>query len=410
MSLPSVDESLPLAGIRVIDFGTTVAGPSASRMLADFGAQVIRIESQVHPDTLRVGTPYAGGVRGVNRSGYFAAYNAGKLSFSLNLQKPEARDIVRRLVEHSDVVLETFAPGVMGRWGLTYRQLSEWKPSIIMASHSLQGQTGPHSPHRGYGQIASAMGGWYDLTGLEDGEPLGPYSAYTDFLSWPFLVTALLIALEIRDETGLGQHIDHAQIESSIHFLAPLLVDLQVNDRLASRHGNHEDYAAPCNTYACAGEDRWIAITVSTDDQWVALCNAMGHSETARDDRFATLASRKASEAELDLLVGSWVSGHPADELATRLQRVGVSAGQVARAEDLMADRQLAHRGFFKRLDHAEMGEHAVLTQAFRISGLDISPRRSAPLLGEHTYAICKEILELTDDHIAELTANDVLA
>src|SRR5690348_13654708 len=198
MTLPDSDPGLPLAGVRVIDFCTTVAGPSAVRHLADFGAQVIKVESQAHPDTLRTATPYKDRTAGLNRSGYFAAYNAGKLSLALNMQKPEAKQIVRRLVERSDVLVETFVPGVMARWGLTYEVLSGWNPRLIMASHSLQGQTGPHARHRGYGQIASAMSGWYDLTGEEGGEPLGPYSAYTDFICWPFLLTAILVALEER--------------------------------------------------------------------------------------------------------------------------------------------------------------------------------------------------------------------
>ncbi|HEY8489890.1 MAG TPA: CoA transferase [Dehalococcoidia bacterium] len=408
MPLPEPDPALPLAGLRVLDFGTTVAGPSAARHLADFGAQVIKIESQVHPDTLRVGTPYAGGVRGLNRSGYFAAYNAGKLSLALNLQKPEAREIVRRLVERSDVLLETFVPGVMARWGLTYQQVSAWNPRIIMASHSLQGQWGPHARHRGYGQIASAMSGWYDLTGLEGGEPLGPYSAYTDFVSWPFLLTAILVALEVRDATGRGQYIDHAQLETSLHFLAPLLLDLQLTGRMATRRGNREDYAAPNNVYPCRGDDRWIAVTVTDDGEWAALCRALGHPEAAADPRFATFEARKAHEAELDALIAAWTAEEEPFALAERLQAAGVAAGVVARAEDLFQDPQLAHRGFFRRLPHPEIGEHAVLTQTFRIEGVAAGPARAAPLLGEHTHEVCREVLGMTDEEIAAYAAAGV--
>jgi crotonobetainyl-CoA:carnitine CoA-transferase CaiB-like acyl-CoA transferase len=219
--------SLPLAGVRVLDFGTTLAGPIAGRYLADFGAEVIKIESESHPDSLRVGTPYAA-EGGIDRSGYFAAYNTGKFSFALDLQQPGAKDIVRRLVERADVLLENFAPGVMDRLGLSSEELRSWNPRLIFASHSLQGQTGPLSRHRGYGQIASGMTGWYDLTGEEGGEPLGPYSAYTDFLSWPLLFSAILVALEVRDTTEIVPRIDHAQVESSLHFLAPLLLDQQL--------------------------------------------------------------------------------------------------------------------------------------------------------------------------------------
>jgi len=406
--LTEADPALPLAGIRVIDFSTTVAGPSAVRHLADFGAQVIKIESLAHPDTLRAATPYADRVAGVNRSGYFAAYNAGKLSLSLNMQKPEAIEVVRRLVERSDVLVEAFVPGVMGRWGLTYEQVSAWNPRIIMASHSLQGQSGPHSRHRGYGQIASSMSGWYDLTGEEDGEPLGPYSAYTDFICWPFLVTAVLVALEVREETGKGQYIDHAQLESSIHFLAAPLLDLQITGNMTTRHGNHEDYACPNNVYLCVGPDRWIAITVDSNVAWVAMCNELRHPEVVQDTRYIDLAARKAHEAELDEMISGWTVAHDAFALADRLQATGVAAGAVARAEDLFTDPQLRHRGFFRRLPHAELGEHAVLTQSFRIDDWRPGPWRAAPLMGEHTHEICTEILGMTEDEIAVYAAAGV--
>ena len=408
MPLTEADPALPLAGIRVIDFSTTVAGPSAVRHLADFGAQVIKIESLAHPDTLRAATPYADRVAGVNRSGYFAAYNAGKLSLSLNMQKPEAIEVVRRLVERSDVLVEAFVPGVMGRWGLTYEQVSAWNPRIIMASHSLQGQSGPHSRHRGYGQIASSMSGWYDLTGEEDGEPLGPYSAYTDFICWPFLVTAVLVALEVREETGKGQYIDHAQLESSIHFLAAPLLDLQITGNMTTRHGNHEDYACPNNVYLCVGPDRWIAITVDSNVAWVAMCNELRHPEVVQDTRYIDLAARKAHEAELDEMISGWTVAHDAFALADRLQATGVAAGAVARAEDLFTDPQLRHRGFFRRLPHAELGEHAVLTQSFRIDDWRPGPWRAAPLMGEHTHEVCSDILGMTEDEIAVYAAAGV--
>jgi crotonobetainyl-CoA:carnitine CoA-transferase CaiB-like acyl-CoA transferase len=400
--------NLPLAGIRVVDFSTTVAGPSASRHLADFGAEVIKIESLAHVDGLRNATPYADRTPGINRSGYFAAYNAGKKSLALNMQKPAARDVVRRLIERADVLLEAYVPGVMARWGLTWEQVSAWNPRIIMASHCLQGQWGPRAGHRGYGQIASAMSGWYDLTGLPGEEPVGPYSAYTDFICWPYLLTAILVALDVRDQTGRGQRIDHAQLETSVHFLAPLLLDLQINGRLAVRRGNREDYAVPNNVYRCAGDDRWLAVTVTTDVEWAALCAALGHPEAAADPRFTGCDARKAHEADLDSLIGAWTRDADAFALAERLQAAGVAAGAVARAQDLFADPQLAHRGFFRRLNHVEIGEHAVLTQTFRISGMEPGPFIAAPLLGEHTYQICTDVLGMDADEIAALAAEGV--
>lgn len=406
MALPESLADLPLSGLRVLDFGTTVAAPTAARFLGDFGAQVIKIESTVHPDTLRVGTPYADRTPGIDRSGYFAAYNAGKLSFALNLKAEGANEMVRRLVEKSDVVIEAYVPGVMEAFGLSYKQLSAWNPKLIMASHCLQGQSGPYSRHRGYGQIASAMTGWYDLTGYEGAAPLGPYSAYTDFIAWPFFVTAILAALEVRDVTGRGQYLDQAQVETSTHFLGPSLLDLQVNGRMLTRRGNQEDYAVPNNTYRCNGdEDRWIALTVHNEAEWAALCSTMGRADLAENPKLATLGGRQQFREDIDAAIDLWMSDQDASAAVAALQQEGVPAGIVAKASDLLSDPQLASRAFFRRLAHSEIGDHAVLTQSFRISDMAPGPLRAAPLLGEHTDALCRELLGMSDQEIADFAA-----
>jgi len=397
--------ALPLDGVRVLDFGTTLAGPIAARHLADFGAEVIKIESEAHPDSLRVGTPYAA-EGGIDRSAYFAAYNAGKRSFALDLRHPGAKDVVRQLVEKADVLLENFAPGVMARLGLTPELLREWNPRLILASHSLQGQTGPLSRHRGYGQIASGMTGWYDLTGAEGGEPLGPYSAYTDFLSWPLLFGAILVALELRDTTGFVTRIDHAQVESSLHFLAPLLLDQQLNQTHPSRRGNHTDDFAPNNAYPCAGDDRWIALTARSDEEWREIASVLGLGD---DERFATLAGRKADERELDNRLAAATSTFDAGELAAKLQARGVPAAVVAKAEDLFGDPQLAHRKMFRALQHPYLGEHHVLTASFLIDGMEPGPFATSPLLGEHTFEVARDVLGLDDETIGTLVADGVL-
>ncbi len=404
-STPRRTKKLPLEGIRIVDFSTTLAGPMASRHLADFGAEVIRVESSAHPDTLRVGTPYKDNIAGVNRSGYFGAYNAGKKSLALNMTKPESREIVRRLIKQADVVLEAYVPGVMDRWALGWKDLQALNPRLIMASHCLQGQWGPRASHRGYGQIAAAMTGWYDLTGLPGQDAVGPYSAYTDFVCWTFLATSILVALEVREQTGLGQHIDHAHVDTSIHFLAPLLLDLQINGHLAKRRGNWEDFASPSNAYQCAGDDRWLAVTVSTEEEWRKFCEVLGHPEVASDPRFTTLADRKANELALDELIGTWTRDVNDIEVATKLQAAGIAAGYVERASDLFADPQLAHRKLFRRLQHSELGDHAVITSSFRIAGLEPGPFSAAPLLGEHSFEVCSEILGMSAEEIAEYAA-----
>ena len=378
-------------------------------MLADFGAQVIKIETSHHLDTLRLGTPYAEGVPGPNRSGYYAAYNAGKLSMALNLKIPAAGRVLQKLIEVSDVLVEANVPGVIERLGFGYDRVHNWNPRMVMASHSLQGRFGPRSAHRGYGQLAGAVTGWYDLTGLEGEEPVGPYSAYTDFISWPFLSSAILVALEMREVTGQGQYIDQAQVESSLQFLTPALLDLQANGRTLSRRGNHESYAVPNNTFACSGDDdRWIAITVRTDSEWRSLCYVLSSEQLRNGDRWSTFAARRSGETELDEVIGGLTKNWDAFALEDALQQHCVPAGVVARASDLLADSQLAHRAFFRHLSHPEIGRHSVHSQAFQMAGIDTGPAFAAPTLGEHTYAICRDILCISEEDIAELTAEGV--
>lgn len=402
------DDSRPLAGVKIVDFSTTLAGPVASRYLADYGATVVKVETAHHPDTLRSHLPFAGRQPGIDRSAYFAVYNAGKLSFALDMTKPGAYAVAVRLVKWADVVLETYTPHVMKSWGLAYEDVRKIKPDIIMASQCLQGQTGPYRDHRGYGQMASALAGWYEVTGWPDGEPVGPYSAYTDFISWGFLLVAILAALEHRERTGQGQYIDQAQYESALTFAATALLDYQVNGRVVTRQGNRDPAMTPHGVFPCLGEDRWCAIAVRNDDDWRALCREMGCPALADDPRFATFLARKANEAELEAIIARWTQTLTPEEVMERLQARGVPAGLVARAQDLFSDPQLQYRQQFVWLDHPEIGPHAVITSPFRLSAAPSFPGRAAPRLGEHTEFICREFLGMSAEEIAELAANGV--
>ncbi len=408
--LPAADaERRPLTGVKVFDFTSTVLGPTATRYLADHGATVVRVESLAHPETTRIATPYGGGQPGLNSSGYFATHNAGKLGLTLNMNKPGARRVVERLIRWADVLLESFAPGVMARWGLSYDEVRALKPDIIMASTSLQGQTGPNRSHRGYGQMASAMAGWFELTGWPDGEPVGPYSAYSDFIDWSFLLIAILTALDHRRRTGEGQYLDQSQLESALQFLAPALLDCQANGTVARRDGNRDPHAAPHGVYRCLGEDRWCAIAAATEEEWRSFCGVIGEPAWSREGRFRTLAERKAHEDELDALIEAWTAERRAEDVMAAMQEAGVAAGVVQNAEDLFADPQLAHRGHFAVLDHPEIGPYHIATSCFRLSRCENRPTGPAPLLGEHNALVLKQFLGMSDDEIADLVAEGVL-
>jgi crotonobetainyl-CoA:carnitine CoA-transferase CaiB-like acyl-CoA transferase len=398
-----------LRGLRVIDFAWVVTGPITGRLFAEFGADVIRVESARRLDPGRTLQPWAGGKAGLNRSQMFANANAGKRSVTLDLARPEARDLARRLVAGADVVIESFTPGTMGRWGLDYASVRALRPDIVYLSTCQQGQTGPHASYRGYGSLAAALAGFYTVTGWPDRDPSIVYGAYTDFVAHHFASAAVLAALDHRARTGEGQHIDVSQRETGLHFLIPEILEYTVNGRAAGRRGNAVDHAAPHNAYPCAGQDRWCAIACETDAEWRALAGLIGDPDWSRDPRYASLAGRTRHEADLDRHIAAWTFTQEAHALVERLQNEGVPAGVAQSCADLHRDPQIAARPGLVWLEHPEMGRTPYEAWGFRFAGR-ASELRRAPCLGEHTDAVLRDVLELTSEEIADLRAAGVLA
>lgn len=406
----------PLSSLKVLDMTTVVMGPTTNRILGDYGATVIKLESEVRPDSSRSSTPYRGDKPTINNSGYFAAYNASKLSLALNLRKEAGRAFfLKYLVPWADVIVEAYSVGTMEEWGLDYPRLKLVNPNLIMMRICLLGHTGRHADLKGFGQLTSALGGFYELIGWPDREPAGPYSAYTDFISWPFALVGLLSAVDHRRRTGQGQYIDLSLLETTLQFASHGLLDYQANGRLATRQGNRDPYAAPHGVYPCLErvdnnrkEERWIAVAVSTDEQWAALCRAMDKPSLVSDARYATLRARLANQDALDAMLGEWTIQRKADEIAELLQGRGVPAGVVHNARDLFEDPQLQHRGLFATVPHPEMGPHAVPTSSFKLSETPGVPERAAPVLGEHLEYVCGELLGIPKDELTEWLAADV--
>lgn len=390
-------------GLKVADFSWVGVGPITTKYLADHGATVVRVESASRPDVLRLIPPFKGGTPGLNRSQFFANYNTNKLGLALNLNTPEGRQVAWRLIMWADVVAESFTPGTMKAWGLDYESIVGVRPDIIMISTCQQGQTGPHAHYAGFGQLASALGGYYELTGWPDREPAGPYGAYTDFICPPFALAALLAALDYRRRTGKGQYLDLSQLECGLQFLSPALLDYAVNGRVATRLGNRDPLACPHGVFPCAGEDRWVAIAVTTEREWRELCRVLRHPEWAADGRFATFLSRRQNEDLLESLIADATRDWDAYELMSALQAAGVPAGVVQRCSDLHRDPQLAHRGHWVTLDHCEMGLTVYDGIPFKLLETPGRLERAAPCLGEHTEFVLKELLGYTDEEVAEL-------
>jgi benzylsuccinate CoA-transferase BbsF subunit len=408
---PVTPRRRPLEGIRIADFTWIGAGSFATKMLADAGADVIKIESGERLDSLRVAPPFKDKIKGVNRSGYFSDRNTSKRSFALNLKDPRARDVVLRIIEKSDVVANNFTPGVMERLRLDYEHVRAVKPDIIYMSMSMQGTTGPHSRYLGYGLTIGALSGLHHLSGLPDKLPAGTGTNYPDHMPNPCHgVFALLAALRHRRRTGEGQNIDIAQTEPTIALLASAVLDYTVNGRNRGREGNDHHCAAPHGVYPCSGKDRWIAIAVTQDAQWQALARVLGSPAWMTDPAFAHRAARHAARREIDSRLANETRGQDVVNLMTLLQEAGVPAGAVQDAADLIdRDPQLAHRGHWVKLDHPEMGKTIYNAPPYRFSRSEVGLRRAAPLLGEHTLEVLDEILGMPEDEGRRLIADGVL-
>ncbi len=399
-----------LAGVGVVEFAAYAAGPGVTKYLADHGAVAVRVESGVRPDGFRTHyPPYANNTPGLNRSGCFSIFNNDKLSLSLNLKAPGAREVAHRLVRWADIVIENFTPGTMARLGLDYETLSGVNPALIMLSTCNQGQTGPHARHPGFGSQLSSLAGFTHFTGEPDGPPMLLYGPYIDFIAVAFGLVAVLAALDARRRTGKGQHIDLSQYEAGLHFLAPALLDASVNGRDAWRQGNRDPHAAPHGAYPGRGKGPWCAISVWDDLEWERLVKAMGHPAWAAVARWATTAGRKAHEVELDRRIGEWTSRLDADRVMLELQAAGVHAAVVRTMEELFIDPQLLHRQAWQALQHPEMGRHHYKTPPFVLSKAPGGPRRAAPCLGEHTRQVLGEILGMTEPEVTALEAREVL-
>ena len=382
-------------GVRIADFAWVGVGPLVSKYLADHGAEVIRIESSVRPEPLRRAPPFVNDEPGLDNSGYYADFNSSKKCVSLNLQHPDGVKIAKRIVEHCDIVTESFTPKAMRGWGMTYEDLCEVRPDLIMISMPMYGLTGPWSMWQGYGHVLQAAAGISHMTAYPDEEPIGTGVAYTDFLVPHFAASALLAALGHRQRTGEGQNIDFGQMEAAIHATETMVLDYTVNGREQQALGaGHPDYH-PYGTYQCAArggdDDRWIAITVTSDSELSALADVAGQSSW-------TSIGGEALDAE----ISAWTRTQHAEELMERLQSAGVPAGVVQTPEDLRNDPQLAHRGHYWMLDHPTMGHRAYDGPSFRLSETPAELTKAAPLLGEDNEYIYKDIVGMSDDEYVE--------
>jgi len=389
-------------GLKVADFAWVGVGPLIARALADQGATTAHIESETRPDMLRRIGPFAEGLPGLNRSQFFGFVNTSKVSLACDLASDAGRELALRLVAWSDVVIESFTPGTMARFGIDYESLSEDHPDLVMLSTCLRGQDGPERRYGGFGSQGVAVTPLFTATGWPDRPPAGPWGAYTDFCAPRFGISALVAALLHRRRTGIGQHIDLSQVEAAMHFAEPLLLDRQVNGRDTTPQGTSRDHACPHTVVATAGEERFVTVACETPDQWRALvaltAPAMDEwTGPAWDDVTARAEQRDAIEAAL----ARWAADREPFALAECLASGGVPASVVNWSTDLLDDPQLQHRDYYTVLDHGEVGPVLYDGTGSILSATPSRQRSAAPCLGQHTDHVLRDLLGLSESEIA---------
>ncbi len=399
-----------LEGVKVVEFGGYAAGPCIGKYMANFGAQVVHVESKQRPDGFRLQyPPYKDNKVGVNRSGCFAIFNDSKYGVTLNLKHPEGLKLAYRLVQWSDIVIENMRPGVMARLGLDYQTLRQHKPELIMLSTSNMGQTGPYAMHPGFGSQLSSLSGFTHLIGEPDEPPHPLYGPYIDFIAVGFGGAAVLAALDYRRRTGEGVYIDLSQYEAGLQFLSSALLDYSARGVIAHRNGNRDPVAVPHGCYPCR-DGRWCVISCWDDAEWERFCHAAGQPSWLTDERFATILDRKRHERELNLLITAWTREQDAFSLMWHLQRHGVHAAVVNTMRDLFSDPQICFRQIWQEQEHPEIGRHHYRMVSYQLSRTPGRIRRPAPCLGEHNEEVFLNLLGLSRQEYQRLLEQGVFS
>ncbi|MCC6176629.1 MAG: CoA transferase [Chloroflexi bacterium] len=392
----------PLDGIRVMDFGWVVAGPRCGKTLADLGAEVIRIEGRGRIDSFR----YAGGFvdgKELSLGARFKEVNRNKLAITLNMRAPKGLEVAKRLLAISDVVLENFTSGVMERWGFGYDVMKAINPGIVYVSMSGYGHSGPYEPYVSHGPIVQALSGYTHCTGYPGMAPV-VMGAYADFIGGASAAFAVVAALAHREQTGQGQYIDLGQLQAIAATTGTAVLDYTVNGRPAQRIGNENFHqqAAPYGPYRCAGDDRWCAIAVTTEDEWAAFRTALGCPAWTLEPRFATMSERVCHRRELDELVTEWTRLHSPEEVMYLLQKAGCPAGVVQNAADMARDPHLHARGFWEYQQDPDLGTQRFEGVPARLSETPGRVRRPAPQVGQHNDYVYGSLLGMNEDQIRQ--------
>ena len=394
----------PLSDIRAIEMGTMIAGPFCGQLLADHGAEVIKLEQPGVGDPMREW----GREKPHGKALFWPVLARNKLSATLNAREADGQALVRKLVENADILLENFRPGTMERWGLGYEELSAINPRLIMIRVSGFGQTGPYAGRAGYGAIGEAMGGLRYTTGDPSLPPSRAGISIGDSLAAVHACLGAAMALHQVRLTGRGQVIDASIYESVLNMMESLIIDYDVGGYVRERTGSYLPRIAPSNVYPTS-DGIWLVIGANQDSVWARMAEAMGRPELATDERYATHTARGLNQAELDELISGWTAGFAARDLEARLDEYGIPNGKIYRAPEMLEDPQFRARDSIVRIRHPEYGEVAMQNVAPRLSRTPGAVRHAGPSLGEHNDYVWGELAGLPADRRAELRERGVI-
>jgi len=405
-----MERKLPFQGVKVLEWTQAINGPWTGAYFADFGAEVIKIESTKFPEMGRVSSPYKDNIPGFNRSITFNTFNTGKESFTVNLRDPRGYEIFMKLVAWADIVLQNQRPGLMKAMSLGYEELKKVKEDIILLEVGIMGQEGPMVGVGGWGSNSMAQSGQFYYYRFPDNGPSSPgFTAVPDVIGPMFAAMAGIAALDYKRRTGKGQHLDVSQLEPLVHFLGPVVLDFTVNGRIQPPVGSRDPHAAPHNAFRCKGDDKWCVIAVFTDEEWQGFCKVLGNPEWTKSPRFATLSARKENENELEEQVNKWTSQYTPQEVMMMMQEAGVPAGIVQNAQDIVDfDPQVKARELLLKMHHPVVGDYLHTRWPFILSKTP-AMIRTGPLIGAHNHYICTEILGMSDEEFIELVNAEVI-
>ncbi|MCI0829009.1 MAG: CoA transferase [Chloroflexi bacterium] len=412
-------EKMPLKNYRVLDLSRIWAGPYCTKLFADMGAEIIKMESLSVYDSHRGPVSPARGIAAYpdgepgeepwNRNGWFNCLHMSKYGITLELTEDKGRKVFERLVSISDVLIENFRQGSLERLGYTYEELRKHRPDLIYVSMPAFGNTGPWKGYLGYGIGQEQLSGMAHMTGYRGEGPMKSGINHGDPITGSHAAGVLMAALRHRRRTGKGMFIDVSQQESAVALMGPEVLAYQMTGQEPERQGNRSRWYAPANSYPCAGEDRWVTIAATNQKQWQSLARAMDAAGLASDPRFATAGQRRENHDELDRIISEWTIGQEAYEVTQKLQNAGVPSGPVLRGPDLLADPHYKDRETFVTVDHPQVGPKQYPGIPWKMSATPGQVRWPSPTLGQHNEEVYGELLGMTGQEIGQLEKTGII-